>query len=540
MKKNYKVVILTAGRGERLQPETNYYNKALITIGNKTALSKIIELFDDDVEIVLANNYKADTIKDFVEIAYPDRNFTYVEVDNIGQGYGPGYALLKCEEYLQCPFYFFTCDTLIDKEDLLDLENNWVGIREAEGSHTFYSKVIAEGEDFGKGDAKRLIHGIMKAKSYSWSSDVNKDTYAFIGCAGIRDYKQYFKNLKESKLIRNEIQILSGFVGLTTDAKLCYSWQDVGTRESLEKARKSVNDVNPFRKMDEFTVEADNKIIKFNANKKWISDRLIRSKILNKLVPESKVRGSFLYYDKVDGELLSNLLNEKLDTVLFIKFLNWCSENLWIDIIIDEDLMKETAAEFYYFKTLERMKQLYSTTDIKDGQDVINGVKTRHLEQLLDLVKPHLIYMLPKTFHGDLHIGNVIIDKDKKFHLIDWRQNMNGRIDIGDMYYDLAKMLHAFILPHKSLSKGKFVVDKTINGHIWYGYDENDILKEYAKQLEWFAIREGLDWSRVELLTAIVYINMSPLHPSPYRELLYYLGKRKLHKWVEKHYESNN
>ena len=528
MKKNYKVVILAAGSGTRLKPETDFYNKALITIGNKTALSRIIELFDDDVEIVIAVNHKADIVKDFCQIAYSDRDISFVDVDNIGQGYGPGYALLFCKEYLQCPFYFFTCDTLVDKEELPDLTINWVGINHIEGNPTFYSKVIIENVK------TMLVH------SYSWTSEHDAETYAFIGCAGIRDYKQYFKNLDNAKIIRNEKQILSGFIGLETYGSYFKSWRDVGTRESLEKVRKGYDDVNPFRKIDEFTVEANNKIIKFNASKKWISDRLIRSRILNKLVPESNVRGSFLYYDKVEGDLLSNILNKKLDTVLFIKFLNWCSENLWTDIVIDEDSTKEIAAEFYYFKTLERMKQLYSTTDIKDGEDVINGLKTRHLEQLLDLVKSHLIYMLPKIFHGDLHTGNVIVGDDKKFHLIDWRQNMNGRIDVGDMYYDLAKMLHAFVLPHESLRNGKFVVDKTINGHMWYGYEEDDLSKEYISQLESFVKREGLDWERVQLLTAIVYINMSPLHPSPYRELLYYLGKRKLHQWVQKHYESNN
>ena len=102
--KDYKVVILTAGQGVRLRPETDNFNKALITIGNKTALSRIIENLPEDVEIVLANNYKEDQIKDFVEIAYPDREFDFVHVDKTGEGYGPGYALLACKGHLQCPF----------------------------------------------------------------------------------------------------------------------------------------------------------------------------------------------------------------------------------------------------------------------------------------------------------------------------------------------------------------------------------------------------------------------------------------------------
>ncbi len=497
-------------------------------------------MFDEDIEIVLANNYKSETIEDFVKIAYPNRDFTFVNVDNIGQGYGPGYALLFCEDYLQCPFYFFTCDTIINKEDLEDLEYNWVGVSEIKGSGAFYSKVTVKKEDITRiydGNKGRLLDRAIK---YSWSAEHDENTHAFIGCAGIRDYKQYFTNLKKSEIIRNEIQVLSGFKNLDVVAKRCSSWQDVGTKESLEETRKLYYDVNPFRKIDEFTVDVNNKIIKFNSSKKWVSDRLLRSKILTDLVPKCDSKGNFLFYDKVEGSLLSDALANKLDTVTFIRFLYWCSDNLWKDIVIEEDDSKELAAEFYYFKTLERIKQLYSNTDIKDDIDVINGHKTDKLEHLLDVSKSQLIYMSPKIFHGDLHIGNVIIDKDKKFHLIDWRQNMNGRIDVGDMYYDLAKMLHAFLLPHESLYNGKFVVDRTANGHIWYNYDDNEHFNQYIEHMKGFVKSQNLDWSRVELLTSLVYINMSPLHPSPYRELLYYLGKRKLNMWVEKNYASNN
>ena len=46
----YKVLIPTAGTGSRLGEETKYINKALISIGNRPAISRIIEMFPEDCE----------------------------------------------------------------------------------------------------------------------------------------------------------------------------------------------------------------------------------------------------------------------------------------------------------------------------------------------------------------------------------------------------------------------------------------------------------------------------------------------------------
>lgn len=535
--KNYKVVILTAGQGIRLRPETDNFNKALITIGNKTALSRIIENFPEDVEIVLANNYKEEQIKDFVEIAYPDREFTYVHVDNTGEGYGPGYALLACKEHLQCPFYFVTCDTLFDKEEVLSLDVNWVGMCQYVGNPMFYSKVVLQD---GLGDFScdiptlyNTTSRVSLVKDFSWDADYSESGFAFIGLAGIADYAKYFKNLEETELISNEKQILSGFKSLTTYGQFFDSWQDVGSRESLNTTRVDSNDNNPFVKINEFTVEANNKIIKFNSDKKWVYDRLARSKILNKVVPECDSKGNFLFYNKVEGRLLSEHLFEKQNTVLFIRFLNWCKDNLWKECIIEDSEANKVAKEFYYDKTVSRLRHLFSNSTIKDyDEEMINGKWVYSTESLLHSVKDELCYMKPTIFHGDLHVGNVI-KTGNDFKLIDWRQSFGNRIDIGDIYYDLAKMLHAFILPHESLRNFEFVIEKTQENHTWYYYGENKFAKTYIDHIENFCAQNNLDFSRVQLLCSIVYLNMSPLHPSPYRDLLYYLGKKKLYEYVK-------
>ncbi len=63
---------------------------------------------------------------------------------------------------------------------------------------------------------------------------------------------------------------------------------------------------------------------------------------------------------------------------------------------------------------------------------------------------------LPSHFHGDLQPENIIIGKDNKITLIDWRESFGGDIYIGDLYYDLAKLYHGLLINGKMVKDKKF------------------------------------------------------------------------------------
>ena len=124
---NYKVCILAAGVGTRMGVVTDNLNKAVLPVNFKAVISRIIEKFEKNIEIVIALGHKGDTIRDYLMLAHPDRIFNYVEVDKyIGPGTGPGYSILQCKKELQCPFVFFTVDTLV-LEDIPEPYENWFG-----------------------------------------------------------------------------------------------------------------------------------------------------------------------------------------------------------------------------------------------------------------------------------------------------------------------------------------------------------------------------------------------------------------------------
>ena len=124
---SYRIFIPTAGTGSRLGKVTKYINKSLVSIANRPVISHQIEQFPEDCEFVIALGHKGNLVKDFLELTYPKKIFHFVEVDPFeGNGSGLGLSMLACEDFLQEPFVFLSCDTLV-KESIQPPNHNWMG-----------------------------------------------------------------------------------------------------------------------------------------------------------------------------------------------------------------------------------------------------------------------------------------------------------------------------------------------------------------------------------------------------------------------------
>ena len=123
----FKVLLTTSGIGSRLGEMTKFTNKALVRIGDKPAISYIIEAYPADVEIVVTLGYFGQQVRDFLELAYPNRKFSFAEVDLFeGPGSSLGYSILKAEKHLNCPFIFHASDT-IARGFTTEVIENWLG-----------------------------------------------------------------------------------------------------------------------------------------------------------------------------------------------------------------------------------------------------------------------------------------------------------------------------------------------------------------------------------------------------------------------------
>src|SRR5579864_7333392 len=102
----YRVAILAAGIGSRLGSKAARSHKALLRVGEKAIISHIVDIFPQDVTLVIGVGHNAHLIQEYLEIVYPERHFIYVPCE-YGPGFGPGYSLNKCRDHLQVPFYYF-------------------------------------------------------------------------------------------------------------------------------------------------------------------------------------------------------------------------------------------------------------------------------------------------------------------------------------------------------------------------------------------------------------------------------------------------
>ena len=163
-----------------------------------------------------------------------------------------------------------------------------------------------------------------------------------------------------------------------------------------------------------------------------------------------------------------------------------------------------------------------------DKEETINGIKVPKLKALLERIDwDWLCKGVPVLFHGDFQPENIIVSPDNNFTLIDWRQDFSGNIEYGDIYYDFAKMYHALIICGEIIRNNQFEIK--INGDsIELDYYVKGNLLEYLRLFEHFISDNGYDLEKVKVLASLIFINISPLHHSPYDKFLYYLGKKRL------------
>ncbi len=516
----YKVCILAAGIGSRMEPFTEHINKSLLPVDFKAVISHIIEKFDVNIELVIAVGHLKETVKDYLECAHTDRKFIIVEVDRFtGKGSGPGYSLMQCRDYLDLPFVFFASDTLV-LEDIPPPTENWLGV-----------SPVTETKEYCT--AKILSNMIVGLEDKVISDNKN----AFVGVAGVKDYDIFFNALEKNTELKNEeLQVSNGFSALIKhDLKPYYlTWYDTGNIKGYANANKKMSKSDcafDFSKSNEFLYFVGNNVIKYFEDKLIIQNRYKRSEILQGLCPKIKcIKDSFYAYEKEDGKVLYDVVN---DQVMF-DFIHWLDTNLWSNMeILDSELKRFRSAcfDFYYKKTLSRISKYHEKHQIKDQSAYINGTKVSSIEKMLGLIDwDYMSCGIVSNFHGDLQFDNVIIKDDGDFLLLDWRQDFSGIVNYGDKYYDLAKLNGGMQVSYKLIKQGKFSYHKDSQGKVIIAHDVPKELIRSGKIFGNFLNNKGLDITKVNILTSLIYLNMSPLHHEPFDHFIYNFGKLSLYK----------
>lgn len=516
--KGYKVLIPAAGTGSRLGNLTKYLNKPLIEVCGKPAISRIIDMFPAECSFVIVLGYKGELLKQFLTLAYPDRQFYFTEVNKYeGEGSGLGLSILSAEKLLQEPFVFCSSDTIIEGK-MPSPDRNIAGYAFRKNKDDYRTLDIKAG----------MVQTVLEKGCEKEAS------MPYIGLACIKDWQLFWKEMHsggETAVKQGESYALKKFAERGSLYAQEFEWFDTGSINELEKTRahfKNADAPNILPKPDEAVWFAAGKVIKYSDNKNFIKDRIKRAALLKGFVPEITAFSDNMYvYKEVQGEVLSKIK----DINVFKKLLE-CSETFWQRMSAPADF-NEICRKFYYDKTLERIDLYYKTFSDEDKKAVINGIEQPALSAVLKEINwENICSGLAGRFHGDFHFENILYnEKEDKFTFLDWRQNFGGLYETGDIYYDLAKLLHGLIICHELIAENRFNIE--MNGSaVNYSFERKPVLIECEKYYYEWLKQKGFDINKIKILTALIYLNIAALHHKPYCHLLYYLGRTMLYENV--------
>jgi len=519
------IVIPAAGLGSRLSSFTKNYSKAMCTLGPKPIISYIIDKFENDDEIIILLGYKGDLLKQVVQACHPTKNITFVEVDNFeGPGSGLGYSLHCAYDLLQKPFIFWSCDTVLPAFDVnnVSYDDNWAVCA------NFVDECFNEYRHFKLNRDKYVVDILPKDVQF-------KDgILPYVGVAFIKDYKDFWAayNMNKDAFIKDGetfgLRVLKSLRGYETA-----NWLDMGNKVKFEYWKKIYNeqmDATILEKPDEAIWFIDDRVIKFHISEKFIADRVKRFKTM--LCDKQKANNVKLpyllswskntyVYKMAPGVIASKVIT----TNMLSDILKRCLD---VDeLVLEDETRYEIYDDFYRNKTLSRItKYCTEYTDI-DDPCYINGIYCYPATEIVKAINWTALAkngVFTNNYHGDFHLENILVN-NKDYILLDIRQNF-GKTMIGDVYYDIAKMWHSFIVNHEMVKNELFTVENEDANHIKIDIHRTFIDTECEKALvNWLEKSNIFDKGQAELLTAIIFLNIAACHVYPYSKFLFNLGK---------------
>ena len=515
---NLTVLILAAGYGRRMGQFSRMINKSLVPYNNKPLISHIFDKFDPDTKFVIACGHMGEQVKNYLTAVHSEKNLTFVDINEYSEGNtGPATTIKICADHISGPFIWLSCDTLFDFDYRSKMDHNWIAVHPVDST-------ISRDYCWVRRNGDRITE-IVNKKSCKTAVD------AFIGLMFCKD-STFVENLK----LMSAKEVHEGLLeNLELHAHTVNDWYDFGTYEKWSELNSNLPEVS-FPKPNELFYNDNGKIIKFTVNEK-LAERKYQRAILNPLcMPDNiKQSGQFLVYDYADGDIVYDILT----TSLFDDLLTWSQNNLWKPKWFPD--ITEINFKFYQEKTLSRLKDFRIKHSEWSEPCVINGENVLRVEQYINMIDWDWLCSENdwRFIHGDFQFENIIYNKTtKKFTCIDWRTDFGGD-DYGDLYYDLAKIAGGIILNYQAVKDNKLE---------YYENDESVVLNNcsiensdlYLKLLEEWCNSNNLTWKKVKILIPIIYLNMSPLHTTPFDKYLFSLAQVYFAKFFNEYPKSNN
>ena len=163
---------------------------------------------------------------------------------------------------------------------------------------------------------------------------------------------------------------------------------------------------------------------------------------------------------------------------------------------------------------------------------VVNGKRYLPLNEIIIVLEkaiPEMLYDVDtfNIIHGDLCFANIMVDSNFSFIKVIDPRGKFGIYDIyGDFRYELAKLFHSVDGKYDFIIKDLFDLDYNseeayINYRIQDRKREFDLYKVF---LSTFATEIDSDLKKIELIEALLFLSMIPLHGESIRHQMVMLG----------------
>ncbi|HIH98052.1 MAG TPA: NTP transferase domain-containing protein [Thermoplasmata archaeon] len=228
-----KVVILAAGKGQRMGPLTHNRPKAMLPVLNRPIVEHLIlnARAAGLKEFVIVVNWKSETLKSY----FGDGKDWGVNINWIDQAEvkGTAHAVAQVESHVKGDFVVLSGDTIVGSntiEKLANAKENAIGVVKAKEPER-YGVVYLQGSKISK---------ILEKPRVSTSSFINTGLYHFT--------QEIFKAIKKTPLSqRKEYEITSSIQslidrGISTNATELTDWIDLTYPWDLLQANKKLFD----------------------------------------------------------------------------------------------------------------------------------------------------------------------------------------------------------------------------------------------------------------------------------------------------------
>ena len=191
--------------------------------------------------------------------------------------------------------------------------------------------------------------------------------------------------------------------------------------------------------------------------------------------------------------------------------------------------------EMYLIKTLQRfekMKKDERFVTFFESPIIVNGEKYLPLNEIiiaLEKAIPEMLYDVDSfnIIHGDLCFANIMVDSNFSFIKVIDPRGKFGTYDIyGDFRYELAKLFHSVDGKYDFIIKDLFDLDynsETAGSNYRIQNRKRDF-NLYKVFLDAFSAEVGGDLKKIELIEALLFLSMIPLHGESIRHQMVMLG----------------